>query len=146
MNTATLQGFNGVQRDLCQGFGAVNSGIAENRFAAQQCCCETNRNIDAVRYENAKNTCDIVTNANYNTRDIIDSQNAGFQKILDAMCQDKIDSLRTELQSAQLQLGNLSQTAAIINAVRPFPQPAYITCSPYQTTSSTCGVGVGYCS
>lgn len=77
-----------------------------------------------------------------NTRDIIDSQNAGFQKILDTMCQDKIDALRTELQSAQFQLGNLSQTNTIINAVRPFPQPAYITCSPYTSASNNCGCGV----
>ena len=60
MNTGMLNGFNGVQRDLCTGFNAVNAGINESRFAAQQCCCETNRNIDAIRYENSKNTCDIV--------------------------------------------------------------------------------------
>lgn len=59
-NTTMLNGFNGVQRDLCTGFSAVNAGIAENRFAMQNCCCEINRNIDAVRYENAKNTGEIV--------------------------------------------------------------------------------------
>ena len=62
MNTTALNGFNGVQRDLCTGFSAVNAGIAENRFAMQNCCCETNRNIDAVRAENYRNTCEI-TNA-----------------------------------------------------------------------------------
>lgn len=30
------------------------------------------------------------------------------------------------LQSAQLQIGNMSQTANIINAIRPFPNPAYV--------------------
>ena len=38
VNTSNLQGFNGIQRDLCAGFNSVNNGIAENRFAAQQCC------------------------------------------------------------------------------------------------------------
>ena len=38
VNTSNLQGFNGIQRDLCVGFNSVNNGIAENRFAAQQCC------------------------------------------------------------------------------------------------------------
>ena len=47
------------------------------------------------------------------------------------MTNDKIESLRTELQAAQLQLGNISQTSTLINALRPYPQPAYITCSPY---------------
>lgn len=60
MNTGMLQGMNSIQRDLCTGFSAVNAGISENRFAAQSCCCETNRNIDAVRAENYKNTCEIV--------------------------------------------------------------------------------------
>ena len=46
---------------LCQGFNQTNAAIAESRFAAQQCCCETNRNIDAVRAENYKNTCEITT-------------------------------------------------------------------------------------
>lgn len=59
-NTTMLQGMNGIQSQLCQGFNGVNNNIAESRFATKQCCCETNRNIDAVRYENARNTCDIV--------------------------------------------------------------------------------------
>ena len=42
-----------------------------------------------------------------NTTDILESQNAGFQKILDFLANDKIDSLRSELQSAQLQLSLL---------------------------------------
>ena len=55
VNTGMLNGFNGIQRDLCSGFNEVMAGINESRFAAQQCCCETNRNIDAVRYENSRN-------------------------------------------------------------------------------------------
>ena len=82
---------------------------------------ETNRNIDAVRAENYKNTCEI-TNAIHKEGELTRA----------LMTQNTIQELRDELQSAQLQLGNLSQTANIIGALRPFPQPAYITCSPYQ--------------
>ena len=134
LNTTALQGFNGV-----------NSAIAENRFATQNCCCETNRNIDAVRYENAKNTCDIVTNNNMNTRDIIDSQNAGFQRIIDFMTNDKIENLRTELQSAQLALQNNAQTQTLISELRPCAKPAYITCSPYTTAYTGYGYNNGCC-
>lgn len=119
-NTAILQGMNGLQSQLCQGFNGVNSNIAESRFAAQQCCCETNRNIDAVRYENARNTCDIVN-----------AIKADGDATRALMTQNTIQELRDNLQAAQLQLGNLSQTQTIINAVRPFPTPSYITCSPY---------------
>ena len=123
LNSTLDRGFNqlanqnfGIQKDLCQGFSGVQAAIAQSTFAAQQCCCETNRNIDAVRYENAKNTCDI-------TSAIV------------------MQELRDQLQAAQLQLGTLAQTSNIINAVRPFPQPAYITCSPYQSATGVYGCG-----
>ena len=140
-NTTMLQGFNGMQRDLCQGFATVNAGINENRFAQQQCCCETNRNIDAVRYENAQNTCAITTNATGNT-----------QKILDKLCQmeanakdQRIADLTASLQAANGQISQLSQTANIINAVRPFPIPSYQVQSPYVGTGYAYGCGCGGC-
>lgn len=42
-----------------------------------------------------------------------------------------LQSLRTELQSAQFQLSQLSQTSNIVNQLMPVAKPAYITCSPY---------------
>lgn len=120
-----------MKYDNLMGVNSIMSQMAANAAAQAQCCCETNRNIDAVRYENAKNTGDVVHNAQLNTRDILESQNAGFQRILDFLTNDKIESLRNELQSAQLQLGNMSQTTTLINTLRPFPAPAYITNSPY---------------
>lgn len=128
-NTTMLQGFNGTQSALCQGFNGVNNNIAESRFAAQQCCCETNRNIDAVRYENAKNTCDIVN-----------AIKADGDATRALMTQNTIQELRDQLQAAQLQLGNFSQTQTLVNTLRPFPTPAYITCSPY-----TAANGYGAC-
>lgn len=136
LNTSNLQGFNGVDRALCQGFAGVNSAITDLGYQMKDCCCTINRNIDTSRYEASKNTCDIITANNMNTRDIIDAQNAGFQRVIDFMTNDKIESLRTELQAAQLQLGNLSQTNTIIDALRPCPRPAYITCSPYASAYS----------
>lgn len=142
LNNTIDRGFNqvanqnfGLQKDLCQGFSGLQMDIANNRFAAQQCCCETNRNIDAVRYENAKNTCDIITAANANTQRIIDQMNA-----------DKIDALRTELQSAQLALQNNAQTQTLINQLKPCPVPAYLTCSPYVTFGANNFAGSGCCS
>lgn len=133
-NQVANQNF-GLQKDLCQGFSGLQMDIANNRFAAQQCCCETNRNIDAVRYENAKNTCDIITAANANT-----------QRIIDQMQNDKIDALRTELQSAQLALQNNAQTQTLINQLKPCPVPAYLTCSPYVTFGANNFAGSGCCS
>lgn len=131
-NTSMLQGFNGVGKDLCSGFNGVQSAIANLGYQTQSCCCETNRSIDAVRYENAKNTCDII-NAN----------NANTQRIVDTITQNTIQELRDNLQAAQLQLGNFSQTQTIINTLQPVAKPAYITCSPY-ASSLPYGYNSGY--
>lgn len=136
-NTTMLQGFNGIQRDLCTGFSAVNAGIAENRFAAQQCCCETNRNIDAVRYENAKNTCEITSAIHAEgeaTRALI---NANTMQDL----RDRLEAKNQELMTANFQLSQQAQSANLINELRPCARPAYITCSPYQAASYPYGNG-----
>lgn len=139
LNNGLCDGFYALNTSNLQGFNNVGAAIADVGYQMKDCCCTTNRNIDAVRYEAAKNTCDIITAGTINTRDIIDSQNQGFQRILDFMTNDKIESLRSELQAAQLQLGNLSQTNTIIDALRPCPRPAYITCSPYASYSNQIG-------
>lgn len=131
---------NGV-RDLkdgqCAGFAGVNAGIAENRFSAQQCCCETNRNIDAVRAENYKNTCEITTAIHGEgeaTRALI-NQNT-MQNL-----RDKLADKDRELMTANFQLSQQAQSAALVDVLRPFPTPAYITCSPYQSAYGGCGCG-----
>ena len=140
VNTNNLQMQNQLQRDLCQGFASVNAGISENRFAAQQCCCETNRNIDAIRYENAKNTCEIVRAIEKDgdaTRALI---NANTMQAL----RDKIVAKDQELQTANFQLSQQAQSANLIEALRPCAKPAYITCSPYFAHSAYgygCGCG-----
>lgn len=54
-------GFYAQNTTMLNGFAGVTSAVRDAQFAAQQCCCETNRNIDAVRYDAHKNTCDITT-------------------------------------------------------------------------------------
>lgn len=125
VNTNALQGQNQLQRDLCAGFSAVNAGItnvgyqlggqlAENRFAQQSCCCETNRNIDSVKYENAQNTCAITTA-------IHSEGEATRQLITDNVIQalrDKIADKDRDLQAARYQTSQLQQNGTIIEAVR----------------------------
>lgn len=137
----------GITNGICDGFYAVNSslkdgfygtqaGIAENRFAAQQCCCETNRNIDAVRYENSKNTCEI-TNA-------IHAEGEATRALINANTiqelRDRLEARDRDLLTANFQLSQQAQNAYLLNEIRPCARPAYITCSPY-TTASFCGCG-----
>lgn len=127
-----MQGFSSTQMNMMQGFDGTSQRLADLGYQMQNCCCTTNRNLDNVKYENAKNTCDI-----------INAVNASTQRVIDQMTNDKIEDLRTELQNAQLQLSNNSQTADLIATLRPFPQPAYITCSPYTSTNTNYGCGCG---
>lgn len=120
------------------GFYVTQSGIAENRFTAQQCCCETNRNIDAVRYENSKNTCEI-TNA-------IHAEGEATRALINANTiqelRDRLEARDREVMTRDFQLSQLAQNQYLVNEIKPCAKPAYITCSPY-TTSSFCGCGCG---
>ena len=138
VNTGMLNGFNGIQRDLCQGFNSVRSGINNLGYQISNCCCETNRNIDAVRYEAAQNTCQI-TNAIHQegeaTRALI---NANTVQEL----RDKLEARDRDILARDFQLSQLNQNATLINAIKPCPIPAYITCSPYATNNcSPCCCG-----
>ena len=136
----------GITNGLCDGFYALNSGIkdgfygtqsaiAENRFAAQNCCCETNRNIDAVRYEGAQNTC-AITNAIHAegeaTRALINSN--VMQEL-----RDKLEARDRDILVRDFQLSQLAQTSSLIGELRPCAKPAYITCSPYTPANFGCG-------
>lgn len=130
MNTTLMNGFHGVDNGLCQGFNSLGNQIQQARFDSQQCCCETNRNIDAVRYENAKNTCDIVNAIREDgnaTRALI---NANTMQDL----RDKLADRDRELMTANFQLSQQAQTANIVDQIRPCAIPAYITCSPYESS------------
>lgn len=132
--TNMLQGFNGVDKSLCSGFNSVNSGINNLSFRMQQCCCDTQKEIIESRNQAYRNTCDIINSGNANT-----------QRIIDHLTQNEIQTLRTELQSAQLQLSNNAQTQTLVNQLRPCPIPAYLSCSPYTSYNPTSLYGNNGC-
>lgn len=144
-NIAMLQGFDGVDRQMC------NIG-----FQLQDCCCQTQRAIDGVNYNMASNTCALQNTMNNNTRDIIDSQNAGTRDILDYLRQDKISTLQNENQALRLAASQSNQNAAIgamIDASRAeilrrtgndCPIPAYVVPNPNCCYGNPVGVNHGY--
>ena len=114
LNDSQQAGFNGIQRDLCQGFAAINAGINQVRFDSQQCCCETQRAIDGVNYNGAMNTAAI----NANTT-------AGIQKVLDKLCENETNALRARVQQLELQ-------GALCGVVRYPTMTTYATnCNPF---------------
>ena len=114
LNDSQQAGFNGIQRDLCQGFAAINAGINQARFDAQNCCCETQRLLDRNDYNAAMNTAAI----NANTT-------AGIQKVLDKMCENETNALRARVQQLELQ-------SAMCGVVRYPTMTTYATnCNPF---------------
>lgn len=136
-------GITGIGTQLCNGFAGVNSAIANLGYQNQQCCCDLKQAIGDVNYNMAAQTNILQNTVNNGFRDVIEAQNAGTQRIIDTITQDKIQSLKTELQSAQLQLSNQAQTTNIINALRPTPTPSYPVMSPYTSIINPTGFTFG---
>lgn len=98
-------------------FALNNSVTTEGRniqAAIANCCCENLRNTDSLRY-------DMVT------------QN---QKILDALAQNKIESLQAQVNNLQMQI-------AMAGVVRyPTASTYYAGNNPYCNGNNGCGCGV----
>ena len=136
-------GITGIGTQLCNGFSGVNSAIANLGYQNQQCCCDLKQAIGDVNYNMAAQTNILQNTVNNGFRDVIEAQNAGTQRIIDTITQDKIQSLQTELQSAQLQLSNNAQTERIVNTLRPPVVPSYTVMSPYTSIINPTGFTFG---
>ncbi len=170
IQNAITSGFGDMQTALCGGFAGVNASVngvqngitaqmynntiadLERSFAAQtantagfsnlqsqlsQCCCD-----------NRLATCqtqNLVSSEGAATRLAIEQQT---QAILDKMCQQEIDALKSQVIALQNQLNlanlqasqtaqtaaliadNTAQTQYIVNRVAPYPIPAYTVANP----------------
>lgn len=133
-----------TQRDILENRYATQLGLQNLQAQNQNCCCETQKEILQNRYDTALGNQNLQAQLAQCCCDLKTESVANTQKILDKLCENEINQLRTDLQSAQLQISQLAQTANITNTLRPFPQPAYITCSPYQSYNfgyGNCGCG-----
>ena len=151
-------GIRGIQQGLCDGFYAVNTGLLTgfNGIQSQlaQCCCETQRGIDSVKYDMATGLCGLGNTINGVARDIMENQNAGVRSILDFLTQDKISSLQAENQALKFQASQSAQnafitanqeaqTAELIRRIAPMPVPSYAVPAPYPYCGS--GYSTGGC-
>ena len=127
-----LTGFNGVNQGISNlGFN-VQAGFNGVTNQLASCCCDLERGQEAIKYEIANVANNLLVAGDKNT-----------DRIINYLTQTEMDKLRTELQSAQFQLSQLSQTDNIINRLMPVAKPAYLTCSPYASAFGL-GFGQGY--
>ena len=107
----------GLQTSMMQGFNGMQSQFAD-------CCCENRLGIANLANVVQTENCADRQALNEGVRDIIASQTAGTQRILDQLCADKIDAkndeiaqLRQEVLFARGQASQVTQNANIINGV-----------------------------
>lgn len=74
----TAQQINGVNTEILRGFGDLGARM-------DSCCCGIERAIDGVNYTGS-----------INTRDIIQAQERGTQRVLDYLCAQETQRLRDE--------------------------------------------------
>lgn len=102
------------QMAMTQGFNQIGSHLAD-------CCCENRLGIADLKYTVATENCADRAALSDGIRDVIASQTASTQRILDQLCQDKIDAknetiaqLRQELMYSRGQASQVEQTAQIL--------------------------------
>ena len=107
------QGFSGVNQTVERGFFGIQGQIAS-------CCCDTQRAIDGINYNMAKNTCDIIQNNTMQT-----------QRIIDYLVGEKVCALQSENSALKGQLSQNAQTSTLLDAINRTPKPAYVVPNPY---------------
>lgn len=160
---SVTNGFAGVQQSLCSGFAGVNAGMANgfnqtqlsmlqgfNGLQAQQaqCCCDNQLAMANQTAALLAEHCSDRQALNEGVRDIIANQTASVQRILDQMCQDKIDEKNDQIamlrqqvqmqnlaasqtqQTQQLLADNFAQTNALEQYLAPVPRPCYVVQNP----------------
>lgn len=142
MNTTLLNGFAGVNQNMNNGFqnaelsrcnqqAALMQQLTAMQMQAAECCCNTQRSIEGVRYDMAAQACDTRNTVQNATRDIIDNANSNSRAILDFLTQSKLQDLQSENQGLKLAASQAAQNSYLVSQLRPSPIPAYTVQNPY---------------
>ena len=121
--TSIRDSIGNISTQLCNGFAGVNAGVANGfaqaeiaangrqmadmnqRFALQSqlsdCCCENRLGIADLKYTVATENCADRAAVSDGIRDVIASQTANTQAILDKLCALELDGIKSQLAQAQ---------------------------------------------
>ena len=152
-------GFGDVQNALCAGFAGITNTMNQNTMAdmersfsvqsaLQNCCCENRAATADLKYTVATEACADRSAISDALQKVIAEGNLNTQRILDRMCQQELDALKSQnialqnqinmqalaasqtAQTAALVADNTAQTQYIVNRVAPYPVPAYTVANP----------------
>lgn len=115
---------NGISSQMCNSTYTLNDSIKDGFYGLNtsflNCCCENRLATQDLKATVISENCADREALSNGIRDIIASQTAGTQRILDQLCQDKIDAkndkivdLQRELLMKDLQASQIAQTATL---------------------------------
>lgn len=120
LQTTVSNGFANAQVQNCNSTTTLLQAINGVTSGLQNCCCENRANIADLKYTVATENCADRQALNEGIRDIIASNTANTQAILDKLCQQEIDAkndlistLRSQLSMADLKASQIAQTAEL---------------------------------
>lgn len=99
---------------------ASQQNLANQTTLITQGFCGVNNNIEKAILAGQQNTAAIIA-----------ASGANVQRVLDKLCEQETQRLRTELAESRVIAQNNQQTNELINALRPSSVPARIVSSPY---------------
>lgn len=170
--TSIQNSVNGIGTQLCNSFANLETAANARQMANMQqafdlssqfanCCCENRLATANLQSTILAENCADRQAISDGIRDILVNQNNNTQRILDQMCQDKIDSKNEKIadlerqltmanlaasqgaQTAQILADNARQTVALEQYLNPTPIPAYVVQNPNCCQQNTCGCGCG---
>ena len=154
LTAAVTNGFANAEISRCN--SQANTLQAMNNISSnlQQCCCDNRAGLADLKYTVATEACADRQSVNDALRDVEMSLSNKTQMILDKLCQQEIDALKTQNANLQTQINlanlkasqsdqtaavladNAAQTAILRQALNPTPIPAYVVQNP-----NGCGCG-----
>lgn len=153
MNNDVQRGFD--QNAIMSGLNNLNNGLANAELSRsnlamslQNCCCENRAGLADLKYTVATEACadrNAISNALMSLETSLSNKT---QMVLDKLCQQEIDALKTQNANLQTQINlanlkasqsdqtaavladNANQTAILRQALNPTPIPAYVVQNP----------------
>lgn len=156
-NMAMANGFAQAELSRSNQQAALMQQLNAMQMQSAECCCNTQRSIEGVRYDMAAQACDTRNTVQNATRDIIDAMNSGFRGIDQRLTAQeiaakdaKIAEQNQQLFAAQLAASQAAQNDTLKSYVsgqfayyNPRPVPSFSVPAPYQYTGCGCGCGCG---
>ena len=118
LGTTVMQGFSQAELSRANQQAALMQQLCNLGYQQKDCCCETQRSIDGVKFTIAQEDCATRNLMQSNTRDLIENQNANARAVLDALTAQRLEAKdeRIAAQAAQIQALQLSASQAQQNA------------------------------